>query len=308
MKLSRLSVLRRLATPVLAVAAAVTAMAVAPGQAQAWPGSGAETHYIYSPSMGRAIQTEIWRNAGGGPIVYLLNGMQGGTDGLSWGRSTPARQFFANKHVTVVNVIDGSGSFYANWRSDRSQQWETYFTKELPPVLNKMVSSNGKYGIIGLSHSGLGAMNMLGKYGMFQAGASLSGCPQTADIGTTFMHAAEDMSVGRNIFNMYGGPGDPSWAYNDPTMHPERFRGKTIFLTAASGVPGPPDDVVTPGMYGGPAAVEAITKQCTQNFSNALNSAGVRHGVYYYANGAHTWGLFYNELVRAWSYISPRLS
>ena len=306
MKFTRRISLRRLLAPVLISAAAVAALVVAPGQVSAAP--GVETHYIYSPSMGRAIKTEVWRNAGGGPIVYLLNGMQGGTDGLTWGRVTPARQFFANKHVTIVNVIDGSGSFYANWKYDRSQQWETYFTKELPPVLNKMVSSNGKYGIIGLSHSGGAAMNMLGKYGMFQAGASLSGCPTVADPGSMIMHAAEDASVGKFIFNMYGAPGDPAWAYNDPSLHPERYHGKTIYLAAASGMPGGPDGAVSPGLFGGPAVVEAATMNCSNQFSNALNSRGIGHRFDRYPNGAHTWGLFYDELTRAWPHIAGRLS
>lgn len=49
------------------------------------------------------------------PTFYLLTGIGGGSDGISWFNNTGVRDFFADKHVNVVMPIGGQYSMYTDW-------------------------------------------------------------------------------------------------------------------------------------------------------------------------------------------------
>ena len=88
------------------------------------------------------------------PTSYLLPGIDGGNDldpggtvpaGVkAWFGMTDIQGFFANKNVNVVSPLSGALSWWTNWIGDRSKQYQTYMTRELPPLINAQYHANGR--------------------------------------------------------------------------------------------------------------------------------------------------------------------
>ena len=111
---------------------------------------------------------------------------------------------------------------------------------------------------------------------------------------------------GANPFNMWGFYDNPDWIKHDPVVNAGKLRGKTIFLSAGSGLPGPVDGgpvEALGGMFGG-NVVEAISLACTQNMSNRLNSLGIPHRFNHRPDGSHSWGLFAADMRLSWPMIA----
>ncbi|WP_280232362.1 alpha/beta hydrolase, partial [Nocardia cyriacigeorgica] len=111
---------------------------------------------VHSASMNTPVSLRVLRAADPdrpAPVLYLLNGANGGVNG-SWYDETDIAQFFADKQVTVVIPIGGAGSYFTDWRSDDPilgrQRWTTFLTKELPPVIDSAFSGTGANAIAGI--------------------------------------------------------------------------------------------------------------------------------------------------------------
>ncbi|MGO9927911.1 MAG: alpha/beta hydrolase-fold protein [Mycobacterium sp.] len=95
---------------------------------------------VYSPSMDKVIVNDVYKSPGNAsaPVLYLLNGIDGGVDNKGWFGLTNIPGFFANKNVNVVSPIGGQYSYYTDWVADDPalgrNKWQTYLTQELPPV------------------------------------------------------------------------------------------------------------------------------------------------------------------------------
>lgn len=305
------------------VVAAVAAVLVGTGPASGAPAgvTGVEQVtdrlsiiYVYSPSMNRVIPNQVLRPAGdaaGAPTFYLLNGKGGGTEGDSWVNYSNYEQFFASKNVNVVSPLDGKYSWYADWRGPDLvtgvNKWQTYLTRELPAALAPVLKSNGTNAIAGLSMSGGPALDLAGQAPqVYRAVASYSGCPAIGSpLGATAV-SATIASGGANPLNMYGPPGDPAWAYHDATLHPERLRGKAIYISAATGVPGGAPGAAVPLLLG-PSQVEMITRACTDQMAAGLRNAGIAHTYKVFETGAHTWGSFEQQMRDSWRVIGPAI-
>lgn len=140
----------------------------------------------------------------------------------------------------------------------------------------------------------------------FRAVASYSGCPGTTDPLGRLTATVVPLRGGGNPFNMWGMYDDPAWIKHDPVVNAPRLRGKTIFLSAGSGLPGPVDGgpvEALGGMFGG-NVVEAISLACTQNMSNRLNSLGIPHRFNHRPDGSHSWGLFAADMRLSWPMIA----
>ena len=95
---------------------------------------------------------------------------------------TDIQGFFANKNVNVVSPLGGSFSWYTNWVNDAGKQYQTYMTRELPPLINAQYKTNGKNAIGGLSSTGGTAIDYAIQVpGLYKAVGSYSGFPSVSD-------------------------------------------------------------------------------------------------------------------------------
>ncbi|MBB3037206.1 alpha/beta hydrolase [Hoyosella altamirensis] len=318
-------------TPALRILVALAALLIplvsaAPASAQPGPrvdridriGDRFAIVHVYSPSMNRVIPNEVYLPANQGaasPTLYLLNGVDGGQEGKSWFQSTRLRDFFSNKHVKVVSPIGGRYSMYADWRHPDPvlgvNKWQTYMTSELPIAIDNAFPSTGRNAVGGLSLSAASALDLAVQApNRYQAVASYSGCARTSAPEGVAANAAVVAFGGGNVFNAFGPPGDPSWVQHDPFVNAERLRGKAIYLAAASGIPGPADGVTGLAVIGqtlGPGAVEFATNLCSMAFKSRLDSLGIPATLSQQATGAHTWGLFEQQMRDSWRVIGPAI-
>ncbi|MFZ2511802.1 MAG: alpha/beta hydrolase-fold protein [Gordonia sp. (in: high G+C Gram-positive bacteria)] len=260
---------------------------------------------LYSPALGRTVVNTVLRPRGGGPapVLYLLNGRSGGSDGDSWLRMTAYRSFFAGKSVTVVSPQGGGFEYYS------VGAWESYLRTELPRAIAGPLQTTGRAAIAGVSHTAPAALDLAGRSGnRYQAVASYSGCPAVSSpIGVASITAVMALG-GANAFAVFGPPGSPGWTDHDPSLHPARLAGKAIYLGSGSGVPGTADGAhAGPALLAGPAQVEAIAAGCTRQMSSILAGHGVRHTLHQFPTGAHTWMLFENQLRDSWRVIGPAI-
>ncbi|MEU3014838.1 alpha/beta hydrolase [Nocardia asteroides] len=262
---------------------------------------------VYSPAMGRVIQNRVIKAAGpGAPTLYLLTGAGGGADGISWWDNTDVRQFFADKYVNVVMPVGGAFTLYTDWIADDPGvgrvRWETYLTRELPEVIDDALGASGRNAIAGVSMSASSALDLTIRGGSrFAAVAALSGCPWAADpLGIT-MASAQAVRGGGNPGNMWGLPGGDVWREHDVFANAGGLAGKTVFLSAATGIPGANDA----GLPFPP--LESIAGACTAAFAGRLGQLGIPATYVHRPTGSHTWGQFQADLHEAWPHLAAAI-
>lgn len=264
---------------------------------------------VYSPSMDRVVSNEILRPRGGGsaPTLYLLNGALGNEDGVGWLNNSSVIDFFADKDVTVVLPIGGRFSFYTDWQTPDpvlgNNKWQTYLSRELPVAIEREYGSTGRNAVAGVSMSGGPALDLaIHAPDVFDAAASLSGCPAPSNPFATAGISAMIAGGMNNPFNMWGLPGSAGWHEHDPSLNVERLRGTAVYVSASSGNPGPIDRIPVGAIppVGG-AIVEAMVNYCTSLFVDALHRANVPATISMREQGAHTWPLFESQLRQAWA-------
>ncbi|PPJ09157.1 esterase [Nocardia nova] len=268
-------------------------------------GSAAVEMDVYSPSMDRVITNRVIRAAGGGPAptLYLLTGIGGGVDNISWWDDTDVRAFFADKHVNVVMPIGGPNSMYTDWIADDPMmgrnRWQTYLTQELPDVVDAQLGTTGRNAIAGVSMSGASAVDLaIQAPERFAAVASYSGCPWSNDPAGIAMVSAQVVRGGGNPGNMWGLPGTGAWPAHDAFVRAGALAGKAIYLSAASGIPGGIDR----GLPFPP--VEAVASACTGAFAGRLGQLGIQAVFVDRPEGSHTWGLFEADLHDSWPVLA----
>jgi diacylglycerol O-acyltransferase/trehalose O-mycolyltransferase len=122
---------------------------------------------VYSPSMDKVIFNDVYKAPGNAsaPVLYLLNGIDGGLDNKGWFGLTDIQGFFANKKVNVVSPIGGQYSYYTDWVADDPalgrNKWQTYLTQELPPLIDQQLKANGRNAIGCLSMGGGAALDLV---------------------------------------------------------------------------------------------------------------------------------------------------
>lgn len=271
--------------------------------------------FIESPAMGRTIQVDVLHPAGGGdrPSYYLLDGLDPGVGQSTWLNATDAEAFFAGKNLNVVLPVGGQAGYYTDWQQDDPHfgryQWETFLTQELPPIIDARFDGNGVNAIGGLSMGGNAAFILAARNpGLYRAVAGYSACPDTglATGGVMFSIA----NRGGNPANMWGPPGSAAWAEHDPSLMADRLRGKTIYLSTGTGVPGPHEAEIKPQLaenivLGGP--VEVGINTCTVAFDQRLRSLGIPARIEYSSTGTHSWSYWQDKLHASWPTIGPAI-
>ncbi|MFC9790460.1 alpha/beta hydrolase [Rhodococcus sp. NPDC127528] len=283
------------------------------------------TVYVHSTAMNRSVPVQVQQPPDASaprPSLYLLNGAGGGVDGAQWRTKTDALEFLADKNVNVVSPVGGAWSYYTDWRQADPvlglNKWTTFLTKELPPIVNSTLGTNGVNVIAGLSSSGTAALALAESApGLYQGVASYSGCAQTSDpIGQRFVKLTVEAWGGGNTLNMYGPPDDPMWAANDPYIHADRLRGLDLYISSGNGAPGANDVLngprTQPGVDGLTnqiavgGAIEAATNYCTHNLEHKLNQLGIPAHFNFRSSGTHSWGYWQDDLEDSWQVIAPR--
>lgn len=327
--------LTRWVTAVTLVCAVVTAGFVAAGPSSALPRGGVSERVVsprevdlsvFSAAMNRVIDVTVIPAAGGGPAptLYLLNGAAGGEGGSSWLDRTDIRSFFARENVNVVVPMGGAASYFTDWRRTDprlgDQQWATFLTAELPPVIESRFDGNGRNAIAGISMAGTSVFQLsMRAPTLYRAIGSFSGCAQTSDpLGRAVVRLVVEGRGGADVDNMWGPPADPAWIRNDPLRNVERFRGKSIYVSSGSGSPGRYDTLDGPGIDGNPsklvdqlaigAVIESATAQCSRNLQAAMRAADVPATFHLYPGGTHSWAYWQDELHRAWPQFRAALS
>lgn len=280
---------------------------------------------VASPAMRRAVPVKVIpaRSGTAAPTLYLLNGAAGGDGGSSWFDQTDIRTFFAHEDVNVVVPMGGAASYFTDWlRPDAKlgvQKWATFLTAELPSVIDERFGGNGRNAIAGISMAGTSVFQLsLHAPTLYRALGSFSGCAQTSDpAGQAAVRLVVEGRGGGNTVNMWGPPTAPSWRENDPYLHVEKFRGKSVYVSNGSGMPGRYDTIDGPGIDGSGeklaeqiavgAAIETATDQCSRNLARRMRDMGVPATFHFYQGGTHAWPYWQHELHRAWPQFKAAL-
>ncbi|MFH5208011.1 alpha/beta hydrolase [Antrihabitans spumae] len=256
------------------------------------------------------------------PVLYLLNGADGGEGTAQWKLRTDALKFLEDKDINVVSPVGGAWSYYTDWKNVDpvlgNNKWKTFLTKELPPLIDAALGTNGKNGIAGLSTSGTTVLNLpIAAPGLYQSVAAYSGCAQTSDpvgqraVGITVWWG------GGKVENMYGAPDDPLWRENDPYLRAAELRGLSMYISTGSGIPGIHDNLGDPHSLPGVeglanqiiigGAIEAATNFCTHNLMNRLNELQIPAHYNFRPTGTHSWGYWEDDLKDSWPVLAGPL-
>ncbi|WP_083865049.1 alpha/beta hydrolase [Nocardia brevicatena] len=280
---------------------------------------------VYSAAMGNTFPVEVQRPADTSqprPSLYLLSGVDGGTNAASWQAQTDVRQFMSDKDVNLIMPIGGRFSYYTDWLEDDPvlgrNKWKTYLTEELPPLIDAALGTNGINAIAGISASATSVLALpIAKPGLYTAAAAYSGCAQTSDrLGSSFVKGIVNAFGGGNVENMWGPVGSPAWAANDPYVQAEKLRGLDLYVSSGTGLPGRYDTLDGPRALSGVdelanqlvigGVIEAATNYCTHNLQAKLASLGIP-ATFDYTSGTHSWGYWQDALKRSWPVLARGL-
>lgn len=289
------------------------------------PGQRQQTLHVYSASMGTVIPLRVitpYDSSAPRPTLYLLNGAGGGEDIANWYDQTDIVQFFADKNVNVVTPAAGAFSYYTDWQRDDPKlgrnKWQTFLTEELPPIIDDTLNTTGVNAIAGLSMSATAALNLaIAAPDRYRAVGAYSGCASVED---PISRAYIELVLGRagaDPANMWGAPDDPAWRANDAYLNADRLRGKAIYLSSATGLPGPAE-TLAPGSSPGKAismanqvllggAIEAAANLCTQRLAARLHELNIAAHTEFRPAGAHTWHYWEQDLHKSWPLIAAAI-
>jgi diacylglycerol O-acyltransferase/trehalose O-mycolyltransferase len=301
----------------LAVAAVTSAMlpgliGVAGGSATASafssPGLPIEYLDVPSPSMGRDIRVEFQSGGPDSHAVYLLDSMEAGDDFNGWDVNTAAFDWYYQSGLSLVMPVGGKSSFYSDWYQPAvgngqtyTYKWETFLSQELPAWLaaNRSVAPNGN-AAVGLSMGGSSAL-VLAIYHPQEFGyaGSLSGFLNlSAPNWTGQVRIAMSWNGGFSPDAMWGPPGDPAWARNDPTVNVSTLvaNGTRIWIYCGNGTAGDPA-LASPGApIAGLGFLEGFAIDSNLAFRDAYLAAGGGNGVFNFPDGIHSWGYWGQQL------------
>ncbi len=273
---------------------------------------------VYSPSMDRNIVVQVLTPAnktGPRPSLYMLSGGDEDPQNSVWLQKGGAAEFFRDKNVNVVLPLTGPASFYADWQRDDPvlgrYSWETFLTKELPPLIDAKFDGNGRDGVAGLSMGAQSAMMLAARNpDRYSSVAAYSGCFASAEpFGQARMRLILS-AIGADPNNMFGGPLDPDWAAHDVVANAEALRGTSVYVSVASGLPGPYErfetskdwDIVLVG-----GTMEMVAHRCTTDLDARLRQLAIPATFNYEDVGTHSWPYWVDQLPKSWPTLAAGL-
>ncbi|MBH0779003.1 alpha/beta hydrolase-fold protein [Nocardia bovistercoris] len=291
-------------------------------QKAVWFGDRRVALWVQSPSMATPVQIQLllardWnaRPDARFPVLYMLDGLRATDDENGWTKDAGAQDFYADKNVTVVLPIGGQSSFYSDWiqpDNGRTYMWETFLTKELPPLLENQWRATDTRGIAGLSMGGTAAMFLAARNpGFARYAASYSGFLTTTTLGMpqAIEFAMRDAG-GYHSAAMWGPPTNPLWEAHDPYALAEKLKGVSLYISSGSGATGRHDQTAgIPGIstnYAG-MGLEILSRLTSQNFVTKLTELAIPAQVNYRPSGTHTWPYWDFEMRQSWAQAASAL-
>ncbi|WP_066913539.1 alpha/beta hydrolase [Millisia brevis] len=300
----------------LAVAAGVLVAPLAAGVLTAAPASAAPAggyEELMVPSSMGPIKVQVQYAArGGDAALYLLDGLRARSDRNAWSFETNAMDQFRNDNVTLVMPVGGESSFYSDWYypsnlngQEITYKWETFLTQELPQYLaaERGVSPTNN-GVIGLSMGGSAALTLAAYHkDQFRFAGSLSGYLNVSAPGMREAIRVAMLDAGRyNVDAMWGPPWNPAWLRNDPFVFAPRLEGTSLYVSAATGFPGPADNPSAPIDYFNTAnaiGLETLAMTNSRAFQIKLATLGIPATFNFPVVGTHRWEYWQGELWNA---------
>ncbi|MGW6424221.1 alpha/beta hydrolase-fold protein [Nocardia sp. NPDC055053] len=278
--------------------------------------------WVHSAAMNTSIQVQMllardWhlRPDARFPMLLMLDGLRATDDENGWTKDADAEGFFADKNVNVVLPVGGQSSFYTDWlqpSNGKHYRWETFLTKELPPLLERDWRTTGVRAVAGLSMGGTGAMNLAARNPDFvKFAASYSGLLTTTTLG---MPQAIEFAVrsvgGFDSTAMWGPPGGPEWEAHDPERMADKLKGISVYVSSGSGLAGTHDQPgpvpMTSDNWSG-TGLEILSRLSTQNFVTKLGELAIPVQVNYRPAGTHTWPYWDFEMRQSWPHAAAAL-
>ena len=183
--------------------------------------------------------------------LYLLDSMEAGDDFNGWDINTAAFDWYSDSGLSVVMPVGGKSSFYSDWYGPAvgngqtsTYKWETFLTQELPAWLaaNRNVPQTDN-AVVGFSMGGSSALILAAYHPQQFRFARIA-------VGLSEPLAAQpgQVSIGHDVERrlqpaaMWGPPGDPAWARNDPTVQAGRLaaNGTRVWVYCGNGTPTDP--------------------------------------------------------------------
>jgi diacylglycerol O-acyltransferase/trehalose O-mycolyltransferase len=298
------------ATAIGAALPGLVGVAVDSATAAAFSSPSARIEYldVPSPSMDRNIRVEFEGAGPGAHSVYLLDSMEAGDDFNGWDINTAAFDWYNGSGLSLVMPVGGKSSFYSNWYGPAvgnggtyTYNWETFLTQELPSWLaaNKNVAMTGN-AVVGLSMGGSSALVLAAYHPQqFIYAGSLSGFLNLSQGQWPGMVAiAMNWNGGFDPNAMWGPPGDPAWARNDPTINVARLvaNNTRIWVYCGNGTPTDPALASPNAPIAGLGFLEGFAIDSNHVFRDAYLAAGGHNGVFNFPNGIHSWGYWGQQL------------
>jgi diacylglycerol O-acyltransferase / trehalose O-mycolyltransferase len=303
---------KRFAIAALATAVLPGLVNVAGGSATAgaFSSPGLPIEYLDVPSQGmdRNIKVEFMSGGPSAHAVYLLDSMEAGDDFNGWDINTQAFDWYNQSGLSLVMPVGGKSSFYSDWYAPAAgnggtytYKWETFLTQELPAWLaaNRHVPQTGN-AVVGLSMGGSSALVLAAYHpqqfiyaGSLSGFLNLSAPNWRGQVGIAMM-----WNGGFSPEAMWGPPGDPAWARNDPTVQAGRLaaNGTRIWIYCGNGTPTDPALASPDAPIAGLGFLEGFAIDPNLAFRDAYIAAGGRNGVFNFSDGIHSWGYWGEQL------------
>jgi diacylglycerol O-acyltransferase / trehalose O-mycolyltransferase len=299
-----------IATALAAALPGLVGVAGGSATAEAFSSPSAPIEYldVPSPSMGRNIRVEFQSGGPGAHSVYLLDSMEAGDDFNGWDINTAAFDWYNGSGLSLLMPVGGKASFYSNWYGPAvgngqtyTYNWETFLTQELPSWLaaNKNAATT-RNAAVGLSMGGSSALVLAAYHPQqFIYAGSLSGFLNLSQGQWPGMvSVAMNWNGGFDPNAMWGPPGDPAWARNDPTINVTRLvaNNTRIWVYCGNGTPADPALASPNAPIAGLGFLEGFAIDSNHAFKDAYLGAGGRNGVFNFPDGIHSWGYWGQQL------------
>nr|WP_249361940.1 alpha/beta hydrolase family protein [Gordonia araii] len=291
------------------------------------PFKGRERLRVFSAAMEREVVVDLQRphdaarparpgdrpkpraRPGKRPTIYLLDGAEAHETESGWYSETQLTELASKTDVNVVTPVGDPHSYYTDWRTvdpgmgNKKFMWETFLTRELPPLLAERFGSNGAKAIAGASMGGLAALTLATRHPhLYRAVGGFSDCANVSSPENKFLTQWDISRGGGNSINMWGPFTDPQWEAHDPYVNAPRLAGKAVYISAGSGMPGrynkvaaDPLDTTVKGAF-----LEFGSAVCTGRMTARLKQLGIPFHGSVKASGTHRWEYWRDELIHAW--------